>query len=70
MSDLYEEIVVWRRRNEKSVVRYMCFMNLSSRKYSVQSCDFFNLPFDEGRLLESNLQAIELFAEDLPGERA
>lgn len=70
MSHLYQEIIIWRRLGEKSVTRYVCFLNLATLKYSVQSCDFFNLPLRDSRFLEAQLQAVELFSESLPAERS
>jgi len=51
-------------------VRYRCFKNVSSGRYTVQSADFYHLPFDQEKAAELEQQFVELFAEQTPDDRA
>ena len=67
---LYEEINVWRRIPERSLlVRYRCFRLLSNSLYGVQSADFFKEKTATGRFLESHQQFCELLLEEAPESR-
>ncbi len=67
---LFEAIDVWRRISETRLVRYRCFRELSSGRYSVQSADFYRVPLDSELAIESDKQYIELLAEQAPAERS
>ena len=67
---LYEAIDVWRRISKTQLVRYRCFRELSSRRYSVQSADFYRVPWDAKQVVDLDRQYIELLAEQAPEERA
>jgi hypothetical protein len=70
MMPLYEAIDVWRRISPKRVTRYRCFKNLSSGRYSVQSADFYQMPFQPKQAANLDRQSAELIAEQSPDERA
>lgn len=70
MGNLYQEIIVWCNLGDSGIARYMCFMNLATSKYSVQSCDFYHLPLDDTHMVSAKRQAVELFAQTPPDERS
>jgi hypothetical protein len=51
-------------------VRYRCFQDLTLRRYSVQSGDFYRIPFDLKQMANLEQQHVELLAEQDPNERA
>src|SRR5260370_32440096 len=67
---LYQAIDVWRRTTPTRIVRYQCFKNVSSGRYTVQSADFYHLPYDQEKAAELELQFVELFAEQTPDDQA
>jgi len=67
---LYEAIDVWRRISDHELVRYRCFRNLQTSKYSVQSSDLYKFPLDQNRANFVERQFLELFAASSPDERA
>jgi len=69
MSTLFREMMIWKRVNEKSAVRYCCLLDLTNNTYAVQNADFFNLPIAEGAVTSSLQQFAELFMEISPTER-
>ncbi len=44
-------------------------MCLSSKKFTVQSADFYRLPFNSGRIAEFGAQFVELFCDGIPSDR-
>ncbi|HLJ29063.1 MAG TPA: hypothetical protein VKY85_20300 [Candidatus Angelobacter sp.] len=67
---LYEAIDVWKRVSTRELVRYRCFRNLATNRYSVQSADFYRLPLDPTQAGNIEKQFYELLAEQTPDERA
>jgi hypothetical protein len=67
---LYEAIDVWRRMSDARIARYRCFKNVSSGRYSVQSTDFYQMPFDPKQAANLDRQCAELIAEQAPDERS
>jgi hypothetical protein len=67
---LYQELTFWKRIDDKTAVRYRCLMNEATRKFSIQSADFYRLPVDENQVLKFRAQFVELFCESDPGKRA
>lgn len=67
---LYEELTVWKRINEKEAIRYRCLLNIETKKFSVQSADFYRLPLTQKQILEFQVQFVELICECDPGERS
>jgi hypothetical protein len=67
---LYETVDVWRRVSKNELVRYRCFRNLQTKRYSVQSSDFYKLPMDLKRATFLEKQYLELLAEQAPDDRA
>jgi hypothetical protein len=53
---LYRQVAVWARNNDSEAVRYHLIEDLSARKFSVQSVDFFypSTPYDTILYLEKN----------------
>jgi hypothetical protein len=70
MEKMFEAIDVWRRDSETRLIRYRCFKELSSQRYSVQSADFYHLPLDAKHVADLDHQFVELLAEQRPNERA
>jgi len=66
---MYQELSVWKRYQGK-VVRYRCFMSLTTKKFTVQSADFYYPPLDPKRAQEHESQFIELLCETDPFERS
>ncbi len=69
MSTLYQEIKVYKRLDERTCVRYCCWLDLRNGKYGVQSADFFRLPVDDQQRQDLDVQLVELFIESEPQER-
>ncbi|WP_410211704.1 hypothetical protein [Aquirhabdus sp.] len=65
---LYQEIMIWKRLNQKSAARYTCLHDLKNKKYIVQSRDCFHLPFDKAQADYHERQFIELFIEESTSE--
>jgi len=63
---MFTSIDVWRRVDERTAIRYRCFRSLVSGKYSVQSADFYQLPFEPAQVGSLEQQHIELFIEEQP----
>jgi hypothetical protein len=61
--NLYKVIDVWKKLDKTSAVRYRCFECLNSKKYCVQSTDFYRLPFDQKLVSNLDAQFLELFTE-------
>ena len=66
---LYKPIDVWKRVDENEAVRYRCFESLKSKRFSVQSADFYRLPFKEQQNVNLDRQFVELFLEADPAKR-
>jgi len=62
----YKEIKVWKRIDETSAVRFLCFEILMNNKFVVQSADYFYLPLEQSIINSFEKQQIELFIEDVP----
>ncbi|MEP7245918.1 MAG: hypothetical protein ABI885_19880 [Gammaproteobacteria bacterium] len=61
---------MWKRIDQGTAVRYRCLLSLVTKKYSVQSADFYRLPLDQRQMLAFQAQFIELFCETDPAERS
>ncbi len=66
---MFKAIDVWKRISDSEAVRYRCFQNLQTGKYSVQSADFYPLPENPTQSAQFERQHIELFVEQAPDER-
>ena len=69
VTPLYEALDVWKRVSRTRIVRYRCFRELSSGLYSVQSADFYRIPWDAKQVAHLERQYLELLAEQAPDER-
>jgi hypothetical protein len=67
--NLFSQLNVWKRVGKQLAVRYVCFCDLSSGRYAVQSADFFRMPIEDEQLHSSERQLIELFMEESPFDR-
>jgi hypothetical protein len=67
---IYQAFDVWKRISKARAVRYRCFRELSSGRFSVQSADFHGVPLDPKQVADLEKQYVELFAEQDPDERA
>ena len=70
MSELYQAIDVWKRLSDGRLVRYRCFRDISSGRYSVQSSDFYSVPTDPEHIASLEAQYLELLAEQSPSARS
>ncbi|RON34436.1 hypothetical protein BK661_10180 [Pseudomonas frederiksbergensis] len=68
--DSYQQIITWRRLSDSTAVRYVCFLNLQTSLYAVQSADFYSLPLDDSIRTFLDRQLIELFIEISPRDRS
>jgi hypothetical protein len=66
---LYRAIDVWKRGDENTAIRYRCFESLASRRFCVQSADFYCLPLNEQQIANLARQFVELFIEHEPSNR-
>jgi hypothetical protein len=66
---MFKAIDVWKRISDSEAVRYRCFQNLQTGKYSVQSADFYRLPENPTQSPQLERQHLELFVEQAPDER-
>lgn len=69
MNILYAELRVWKRLDAARAVLYRCFEDTTTRRFAVQSADFFKLPIDASQIQRSEMQFAELFMEIAPDER-
>jgi hypothetical protein len=67
---LYRAIDVWKRVNENTAIRYRCFESLDSKRFCVQSADFYRLPHNEQQIANLARQFVELFIEQEPSNRS
>jgi hypothetical protein len=67
---LFRAIDVWKRVGDGTAVRYRCFESLSSKRYSVQSADFYRLPLEANQMANLTSQFVELFLEQEPSSRS
>jgi hypothetical protein len=67
---LYRAIDVWKRADEETAVRYRCFESLLSKRFCVQSADFYRLPPNEQQIADLSRQFVELFIEQEPSSRS
>ena len=66
----YQSFDVWKRISKTRAVRYRCFKETSTGRFSVQSADFYGVPLDPKHAADLEKQYLELFAEQDPDERA
>jgi hypothetical protein len=69
MENLYKAISVWRRISDTSAIHFNCLENLASKKFAVQSADFFYLPITEDQIISFEKQYLEFLIETSPDER-
>jgi len=67
--ELFKEIMIWKRVDDVSAVRYSCLNDLQNGKFAVQSADFFRLPLEGQAVVEHANQFAALFIEVAPSER-
>jgi hypothetical protein len=67
---LYKEISVWKKVDEKTLLRYRCFQVIPDDKYCVQSADVYSLPLDDVQTKYFSKQFTELLAEEEPEVRS
>jgi hypothetical protein len=66
----YRAIDVWKRLDATSAVRYRYFESLQSKRFCVQSADFYRLPLDGKQVSFVDSQFVELFIEQEPSSRS
>jgi hypothetical protein len=67
---IYKAIDVWKIVDESTAIRYRCFESLQSKRFCVQSADFYRLPLNEQQIANLALQFVELFIEQEPSKRS
>jgi hypothetical protein len=67
--NLYRAIDVWKRVDRTTAVCYRCFESLQSKRYCVQSADFYRLPLDQKQDSNLDSQFVQLFIEQEPSSR-
>ncbi len=67
--NLYQAHDVWNRVSETELVRYRCFKNLATNRFSIQSADFYRLPLDSMQVSNLEKQFVELLLEQAPDAR-
>jgi hypothetical protein len=67
--EIFREIMIWKRLNDVSAVRYSCLNDLQNAKFAVQCADFFRLPLEGQTVTESARQFAALLIEVSPHER-
>jgi hypothetical protein len=65
----YRVIDVWKRLDGTSAIRYRCFESLNSKRFCVQSADFYRLPLDQKQVSSLDNQFVELLVEQEPSSR-
>jgi hypothetical protein len=68
--NLYRAIDVWKRVDENTAIRYRCFESLLSKRFCVQSSDFYRLPLNEQQIANLARQFVELIIEQEPSNRS
>jgi hypothetical protein len=66
---LYKAIEVWKRVDGNTAIRYRCLESLQSKRFCVQSADFYRLPLNEKQITNLAHQFVELFIEQEPSKR-
>jgi len=69
MSTYYSSQLVWKWVDKKHAVRYLCLFDLVNKKYAVQNAEFFYLPISQERMLEADINGVELFVDINPLDR-
>jgi hypothetical protein len=67
---MYKSIDVWKRLDDKTLVRYRCFQIIISDRFCVQNADFYHFPLDESQLSQFDRQFLEFLSEEAPEVRA
>lgn len=66
---LYRQVPVWGRISARKAVIYICFENLSTGLFCVQSADFFDAPMDPGQFDQHVRWMMDLFTDVDPHDR-
>ncbi len=67
---MFRSFDVWKKTSTARLVRYRCFEDTDTGKFCVQSADFYNLPIQTERLVNSEKQFVELLIEESPFVRS
>jgi hypothetical protein len=65
----YIERLTFGRVDENTAIRYRCFESLLSKRFCVQSADFYRFPLNEQQIANLARQFVELFIEQEPSNR-
>lgn len=66
----YRAIDIWKRLDGSTAIRCRCFESLQSKRYCVQSADFYRLPAADEQASNLDTQFLELFIEQEPPSRS
>jgi hypothetical protein len=69
-SKYYKKIDVWKKIDDKCVVRFRCYELIGEGEFCVQSADYFYYPISNEQLIKSENQQLELFLDIDPTERS
>ena len=67
--NLYRTIDVWKKVDRNAAIRYRCFESFQTKRYCVQSADFYRLPLDAKQAANLDSQFVQLFIEQEPSNR-
>jgi hypothetical protein len=67
--NLYRTIDVWKKVDRNTAIRYRCFESFQTKRYCVQSADFYRLPLDAKQAANLDSQFVQLFIEQEPSNR-
>ena len=68
MTKNYKYLAIWKKRDDKTAIRYNCFEIIGENNFCVQSADFFSLPLGDHEM-DFQRQFVELFLEEAPDTR-
>ena len=66
---MFQEIRVWKRTTSGQLILYRCFQSLSTKKYYVQSADFYEKSVKSAHISQRDLLFLELLSDLSPEER-
>jgi predicted class III extradiol MEMO1 family dioxygenase len=61
---LFKEIVVWKRIDDNTLLRYRCLLILPDNRYVVKSSDFCRWPLDKEQLSQQDYYYLDSLFQD------
>lgn len=69
-SKCYKKVDVWKKVDDKCLIRFRCYELLGEGKFCVQSADYFYPPISSEQMLVAENRQVELFLDVDPTERS